>query len=138
MCVHASHVLLLCPPAHLSLQSTIVSCEGYDYPEDPFILRGSCGLEYEIAGAGMVLPPPPPSQHLPALLLTPPPSHRVGPPPLLLTPHQSMASCMCVRCLWSSPERVYTRVFGLCVSPSPSPSFPLLSFPFLSLSPSVS
>lgn len=21
-----------------------VSCEGYDYPEDPYILRGSCGV----------------------------------------------------------------------------------------------
>ncbi|XP_029648222.1 store-operated calcium entry-associated regulatory factor-like [Octopus sinensis] len=25
-----------------------VSCEGYDYPNDPYILAGSCGLEYEI------------------------------------------------------------------------------------------
>ncbi|XP_072373150.1 store-operated calcium entry-associated regulatory factor isoform X2 [Scyliorhinus torazame] len=25
-----------------------VSCEGYNYPEDPYILRGSCGLEYVI------------------------------------------------------------------------------------------
>ncbi|GMR37468.1 hypothetical protein PMAYCL1PPCAC_07663, partial [Pristionchus mayeri] len=25
-----------------------VSCEGYNYPEDPFVLRGSCGLEYEL------------------------------------------------------------------------------------------
>ncbi|XP_053395306.1 store-operated calcium entry-associated regulatory factor-like [Mercenaria mercenaria] len=25
-----------------------VTCEGYDYPEDPYILRGSCGLEYTI------------------------------------------------------------------------------------------
>ncbi|XP_028392213.1 store-operated calcium entry-associated regulatory factor-like isoform X1 [Dendronephthya gigantea] len=25
-----------------------VSCEGYDYPDDPYILRGSCGLEYTI------------------------------------------------------------------------------------------
>ncbi|XP_072106642.1 store-operated calcium entry-associated regulatory factor isoform X2 [Mobula birostris] len=23
-----------------------VSCEGYNFPEDPYILRGSCGLEY--------------------------------------------------------------------------------------------
>ncbi|XP_067412985.1 store-operated calcium entry-associated regulatory factor isoform X2 [Emydura macquarii macquarii] len=23
-----------------------VSCEGYDYPDDPYILRGSCGLQY--------------------------------------------------------------------------------------------
>lgn len=25
-----------------------VSCEGYDYPDDPFVLKGSCGLEYTI------------------------------------------------------------------------------------------
>ncbi|XP_075717936.1 store-operated calcium entry-associated regulatory factor [Rhinoderma darwinii] len=25
-----------------------VSCEGFDYPEDPYILRGSCGLEYTL------------------------------------------------------------------------------------------
>jgi hypothetical protein len=25
-----------------------VSCEGYDYPTDPFILAGSCGLEYHL------------------------------------------------------------------------------------------
>eukprot|EP01090_Pellita_catalonica_P012961 TRINITY_DN2969_c0_g1_i2.p1 TRINITY_DN2969_c0_g1~~TRINITY_DN2969_c0_g1_i2.p1 ORF type:complete len:344 (+),score=18.31 TRINITY_DN2969_c0_g1_i2:43-1074(+) len=25
-----------------------VSCEGYDYPEDPYILAGSCGLEYTL------------------------------------------------------------------------------------------
>ncbi|KJH49317.1 hypothetical protein DICVIV_04520 [Dictyocaulus viviparus] len=25
-----------------------VTCEGFDYPEDPYILRGSCGLEYEL------------------------------------------------------------------------------------------
>eukprot|EP00026_Physarum_polycephalum_P013007 Phypoly_transcript_13364.p1 GENE.Phypoly_transcript_13364~~Phypoly_transcript_13364.p1 ORF type:complete len:337 (+),score=46.94 Phypoly_transcript_13364:51-1013(+) len=25
-----------------------VTCEGYDYPEDPYILRGSCGLEYTL------------------------------------------------------------------------------------------
>lgn len=25
-----------------------VSCEGYSYPDDPYILRGSCGLEYTI------------------------------------------------------------------------------------------
>uniref|UniRef100_A0A6B2LDR9 Store-operated calcium entry-associated regulatory factor n=1 Tax=Arcella intermedia TaxID=1963864 RepID=A0A6B2LDR9_9EUKA len=25
-----------------------VSCEGYDHPEDPYILRGSCGLEYAL------------------------------------------------------------------------------------------
>ncbi|CAJ0931737.1 unnamed protein product, partial [Mesorhabditis belari] len=25
-----------------------VSCEGYDHPHDPYILKGSCGLEYEL------------------------------------------------------------------------------------------
>lgn len=25
-----------------------VSCEGYDYPTDPYILKGSCGLEYSL------------------------------------------------------------------------------------------
>ena len=23
-------------------------CEGYDHPEDPYILAGSCGLEYNL------------------------------------------------------------------------------------------
>lgn len=26
----------------------VVSCEGYDYADDPYILAGSCGLEYDI------------------------------------------------------------------------------------------
>lgn len=25
-----------------------VTCEGYDYPDDPYVLRGSCGLEYTL------------------------------------------------------------------------------------------
>ena len=25
-----------------------VICEGYDYPDDPYITRGSCGLEYTL------------------------------------------------------------------------------------------
>uniref|UniRef100_A0A914CRI5 Store-operated calcium entry-associated regulatory factor n=1 Tax=Acrobeloides nanus TaxID=290746 RepID=A0A914CRI5_9BILA len=29
-----------------------VTCEGYDYPEDPYILAGSCGLEYELDYTG--------------------------------------------------------------------------------------
>ncbi|RWS03331.1 store-operated calcium entry-associated regulatory factor-like protein [Dinothrombium tinctorium] len=28
--------------------NVFVNCEGYDYPEDPFILADSCGLEYEL------------------------------------------------------------------------------------------
>ncbi|KYO26511.1 store-operated calcium entry-associated regulatory factor isoform C [Alligator mississippiensis] len=31
---------------------TEVSCEGYDYPDDPYILKGSCGLEYS---TGMII-----------------------------------------------------------------------------------
>ncbi|XP_074084343.1 store-operated calcium entry-associated regulatory factor isoform X1 [Macrotis lagotis] len=27
---------------------TAVSCEGYDYPDDPYVLRGSCGLEFNL------------------------------------------------------------------------------------------
>lgn len=29
-----------------------VSCEGWSYPDDPFILAGSCGLTYELEGPG--------------------------------------------------------------------------------------
>ena len=25
-----------------------VLCEGYDYPDDPYITKGSCGLEYTL------------------------------------------------------------------------------------------
>jgi hypothetical protein len=37
-------------PEGISFGFTEVSCEGYDYPEDPFILRGSCQLVYELKG----------------------------------------------------------------------------------------
>jgi hypothetical protein len=30
------------------LGTTNVNCEGYNYPDDPFILAGSCGVEYEL------------------------------------------------------------------------------------------
>ncbi len=29
-----------------------VNCEGYDYPDDPFILVGSCGVEYKLERTG--------------------------------------------------------------------------------------
>jgi hypothetical protein len=32
-----------------------VSCEGYDYPEDPYILAGSCGVSEEIWKIGFYL-----------------------------------------------------------------------------------
>lgn len=25
-----------------------VICEGYDYPDDPYILRGSCGVSWDV------------------------------------------------------------------------------------------
>jgi hypothetical protein len=33
---------------HHQLGKTQVSCEGYDYPDDEYILKGSCGIEYEL------------------------------------------------------------------------------------------
>ncbi|EFO86188.1 hypothetical protein CRE_02155 [Caenorhabditis remanei] len=35
-------------PHDMEFGSLSVSCEGYDYSDDPYILRGSCGLEYEL------------------------------------------------------------------------------------------
>ena len=35
-------------PEELIFGSTDVSCEGYDYPDDPYILKGSCGLKYTL------------------------------------------------------------------------------------------
>lgn len=35
-------------PLGLSFGAVDVSCEGYAYPDDPYILDGSCGLEYEL------------------------------------------------------------------------------------------
>ncbi|CAH8297827.1 unnamed protein product, partial [Schistosoma turkestanicum] len=32
----------------VSFGSVNVNCEGYDYPEDEYILHGSCALEYEL------------------------------------------------------------------------------------------
>jgi len=34
--------------SHLKLGKATVSCEGYDYPDDPYILTGSCGLEFTL------------------------------------------------------------------------------------------
>ncbi|KAG4066620.1 hypothetical protein HA402_007256 [Bradysia odoriphaga] len=36
-------------PSNYKFGRLEVSCEGYDYPEDDYILVGSCGLEYTIA-----------------------------------------------------------------------------------------
>lgn len=35
-------------PGYFRLGSTDVICEGYDHPEDPYVLRGSCGVEYRL------------------------------------------------------------------------------------------
>lgn len=35
-------------PNGVSFRETTVVCEGYDYPDDPYILVGSCGVEYSL------------------------------------------------------------------------------------------
>lgn len=35
-------------PTEFKLGSTDVSCEGYDSPEDPYVLKGSCGVSYRL------------------------------------------------------------------------------------------
>ena len=35
-------------PSEMVVSSIDVACEGYDYPDDPYILAGSCGLEYTL------------------------------------------------------------------------------------------
>ncbi|AYV77101.1 MAG: putative store-operated calcium entry-associated regulatory factor isoform X2 [Barrevirus sp.] len=42
-------------PKSLRLGLTHVSCEGYNYFEDPFVLIGSCGLEYTLEYTGIVI-----------------------------------------------------------------------------------
>lgn len=38
----------------IKLGDITVSCEGYEYPDDPYILRDSCGLEYTLTGVAEV------------------------------------------------------------------------------------
>jgi len=40
-------------PETLRLGKTEVLCEGYGYPDDPYILRGSCGLEYHLESVAL-------------------------------------------------------------------------------------
>lgn len=35
-------------PSGYMLGSTVVDCEGYDTPADPYFLKGSCQLQYEV------------------------------------------------------------------------------------------
>lgn len=63
-------------PSGWRLGTTDVSCEGFANSDDPYILAGSCGVEYTIHGP----PTPPPKRHQP-----PPPRqeqyHQPSPPP---------------------------------------------------------
>ena len=36
-------------PAGAVFRDLNVQCEGYDYPDDPYILKGSCGIEFRMA-----------------------------------------------------------------------------------------
>lgn len=38
-------------PSSLSFGSVEVSCEGWDGPSDPYVLKGSCGLTYNLVGS---------------------------------------------------------------------------------------
>ena len=40
-------------PTEFKFGKIQVGCEGYDYPDDPYILAGSCGLEYTIDLTGV-------------------------------------------------------------------------------------
>ena len=37
-------------PAGVRFGRVSVLCEGYDYPDDPYVTEGSCGLEYSLLG----------------------------------------------------------------------------------------
>lgn len=37
-------------PKGAHLANVEVQCEGFDYPEDPYILAGSCGVSFEVVG----------------------------------------------------------------------------------------
>ena len=38
-------------PAGAVIRDLNVQCEGYDYPDDPYILKGSCGIEFRMPPA---------------------------------------------------------------------------------------
>lgn len=54
---------------HYKLGRTEVSCEGYENPDDPYILAGSCAVEYHLIHTS----PPPPSQSQQQWRAPPPP-----------------------------------------------------------------
>lgn len=47
-------------PNGYDLDTVVVGCEGYDYPDDPYILQGSCGIEYTVKRRVTTPSPPPP------------------------------------------------------------------------------
>ena len=53
-------------PNWLSFKNTDVNCEGYDYPTDPYILAGSCGMTYSLEGTPPYAPRPPPPRPRPS------------------------------------------------------------------------
>ena len=46
-----------------SLTYTNVGCEGYDHPDDPYILKGSCGVEYGVKQIPVQHVPQQPAYH---------------------------------------------------------------------------
>ncbi|SPO30391.1 uncharacterized protein UTRI_06321 [Ustilago trichophora] len=40
-------------PSTMRMGRVEVSCEGYDYAEDPYVLKGSCALEYRLLPSGV-------------------------------------------------------------------------------------
>lgn len=77
MCTNSGHdgtnVVWKCQTDDISdtykLGRTRMICEGYNYPEDPYILAGSCALEYELEYTQKYyqtnsIRPPPPTIHL--------------------------------------------------------------------------
>lgn len=65
-------------PTDLKFGRMDVSCEGYESPDDEYVLEGSCGLEYELLRNR---PPPPTS-----------PTHESSPPPF--THKDAAALCL--------------------------------------------
>lgn len=65
-------------PETLRLGKIEVSCEGYSYPDDPYILKGSCGLEYRLEYTDLYYKQ---QQHQKQQTTTPP-------PPIIIQKHE--------------------------------------------------
>lgn len=55
-------------PANWRLGTTDVSCEGYLHADDPYILAGSCGVEYTLHGPPVKAPAPAPRPQPPKVV----------------------------------------------------------------------